>query len=143
MNQRALRRCIAFASAAAAAVTLLLASSPTAGAAEPGIRKPRMTVVCSQPHHNGRFAAVRYTQRGLWAAGAQVTVTITKLHSERPRARVVTTTGPAGWFHINRVLVRKHTSRWRAGTRYAWTTVLSTDSAATARRGTVLLRGSC
>ena len=143
MTQRILRGAAAFAATTATATALLLTSSATAGAAVPGIQTPTMSVVCTQPHQDGRFMAARYTQRGLWAAGEQVTITITRFGGTRILATVHGTTGTTGWFRISRVIGNSDTLMWRRGVRYMWTTEISTASSVTARRGTVELRGIC
>jgi hypothetical protein len=71
-----------------------------------------------------------------------VTVTISTVRSERPRATVLSSTGSTGWFHISRTLLRK-VALWHRGASYTWTTEISSASSVTARRGTVVLRGTC
>jgi hypothetical protein len=124
-------------------VAVAVATAAPASAASPGIRKPTFSVVCSQPHHARMFTAASFRQRGLWAAGGHVTVTLSSGHARRAAATINATTDATGHFRINRILVARHTSPWRIGATYTWMTEISGDSWATARRGTVVLGGSC
>lgn len=121
----------------------VLAAATSAGAVEPGIRRPTLTVVCDQPHHGKYFTAVRYVQRGSWAAGGEVVVSITRGDSVLPRAVMKTTTGSDGSFHLHRTLNSKDLRPWVVGARYNWTTTIFGKTWATARRGTVTVTGSC
>jgi hypothetical protein len=124
-------------------IGIAAAAAPSASAATPGIRRPTLTVVCSSAHNGSQFAAVRYLQKGSWAAGEQVVVTITVGRSERVKATLTTTTGPAGGFSIDRTLLRKRTGLWTAGATYTWTTAIYGASSAAARRGSVVATGTC
>jgi len=127
---------------AGVASTAVAAAGPAA-AATPGIWRPNLTVVCSQPHHAGLFTAAKYHQRGLWAAGGSVTVTISTARTHRTLATIKAKTDATGRFSIDKVLVRSASSPWRTGVKYDWLTEISGDSWATARAGTVALSGSC
>ncbi|MDT4916865.1 MAG: hypothetical protein QOI15_820 [Pseudonocardiales bacterium] len=142
MRQSLVRALGAVATAAALTGGLLVSATP-AGAVEPGIRKPTLTVVCAQPHHGKYFAAVRFSQNGKWAADGNVRVTIARATHATHRAVLHTQTGPRGWFRLDRTLTGDDGPIWAAGTRYTWTTSISGDTWATARRGSVRLTGSC
>lgn len=142
MRQVLVRRRGTLALAGALAVGLVAAAAP-AGAVEPGIRTPTLTVVCTQPHHGKYFTAVRFSQHGKWAAGGAVRVTVARAKHAAHRAVLHTQTGPHGWFHLTRMLAGDGTPTWAIGTRYTWTTSIHGDTWATARRGSVELTGSC
>lgn len=129
--------------AATTAVTAgVVATAAAPAGAATTISKPRLSVVCTQPHHGLSYAAVRFRQHGRWAAGAAVTATLTPALSEHVKAEMHTTTGPHGWFHLRRTLQSSTTGPWIAGTTYTWTTEII-GGAAVARRGTVTLTNSC
>jgi hypothetical protein len=129
--------------ATAAIAAVAVVTAPSAGAIEAGIRKPTLTVVCTQPHHGPYFSAARFRQRGHWAAGGSVIVTLASGSTARPRAVLHTTTDAGGDFRLRRTLVSKDAGPWIAGATYTWTTAIYGDTWATARRGTVTLTGSC
>jgi hypothetical protein len=118
-------------------------AAQSAAAVEPGIRKPELRVVCAQPHHGNHFTAVRFVQHGKWVAGGKVRATISRGLSTPPTAVLHTTTGPHGWFHLRRILVSDGEPAWVRGASYSWTTSISGDTWAFARRGNVTLTGSC
>lgn len=120
-----------------------LATNAPATAAEPGIQRPTLTVVCAAPHHGIQFTAARFTQAGKWAAGGKVRVTIARAASDRPSEVLHARTGPHGWFHVRRTMYSDGPPAWVAGASYTWTTTISGDTWAVARRGSVTLTGSC
>jgi hypothetical protein len=126
--------------AATAAVTASAVVVATPAGAATAISSPRLRVVCTQPHHGNYFSAVRFRQHGRWGAGAAVNVTLTT--GKHVDAKMHTTTGPHGWFRLDRTLHNTDTGPWIAGTTYTWTTSVIGD-AAIARRGTVTLTNSC
>jgi hypothetical protein len=142
MMKRSVRALAALASAIAVASGAMITAQP-AGALEPGIRKPILRVVCSEPHHGPYFTAVRYKQRGLWAADGKVVVTLSRQDSDRARAVLHTHTVADGSFHLNRRLYSKDNGPWVRGATYTWTTAIYGDTWAVARRGNVTLTGSC
>jgi hypothetical protein len=129
--------------AVTAAVTgaAVVTASP-AGALSTGISKPTLTVVCAQPHHGDHYTAVRFRQHGHEFAGS-VVVTLAVGNSPHAKAELHGKTGPKGWFRIRRTLHSSTTGPWIAGATYSWTTAIYQKTAATARRGTVTLTGSC
>jgi len=131
----------ALAVTAAVTATAVVTAAP-AGAVTRGISKPTLTVVCTQPHHGDYYSAVRFRQHGREFAGS-VVVTLAVNNSPRTKAELHTKTGPYGWFRLRRVLHSSETGPWIAGTTYSWTTAIYQKTAATARRGTVTLTGSC
>lgn len=139
MSVRVIRVVVAFVTALGVSAAVL----PSAAAMTPGIRRPTLTVVCSSAHHGNQFAAVRYLQKGSWAAGESVVVTITTARSQRAKATLYAHTGPTGGFSIDRVILSKHGGFWTAGATYTWTTAVYGASSAAARRGTVVAAATC
>jgi hypothetical protein len=128
---------------AGALVGGMITAAAPAGAVEPGIHKPSLTVVCGQPHHGNYFSAARFAQHGRWAAAGKVSVTITRINTAHPAAVLHTRTGAHGWFHLRRTLNGDEHPAWIAGARYTWTTSVYGKTWAVARRGSVTLTGSC
>jgi hypothetical protein len=129
--------------AATAAVTSAVATAGPAGAVEPGIQRPTLTVACGQPHHGLFYSAVHFRQHGRWGAGGSVVVTLSPMKSERPKATMHTKTRADGTFRLHRMLHSSNTGPWIAGASYTWTTAIYCNSSATARRGTVTLTNNC
>ena len=142
MSKRFVRVVGALATTAALTAGAVASAGP-AGALTASIAKPTLTVVCAQPHHGSLYDAVRFRQHGRWAAGASVVVELSTGNSDHPKVEMHTTTGPHGWFHLRRTLHSSNTGPWVAGATYTWTTAIYKKTAATARRGTVTLTGSC
>ena len=114
-----------------------------ANAATAGIRRPTLTVVCTEPHHGSVFTAVRFRQHGTWSAGGDVLASVGLGFSVRPKAVLHTKTLSDGSFRLRRTLHSGDTGPWVAGETYTWTTEISGKTWAVARRGTVTLTGSC
>lgn len=132
----------ALASAAAVAGAALVAAQP-AGALDATIRKPTLTVICSEPHHGPHYTAARFTQSGQAAAGGKVKATISAPNSTYARAVMRTQTAADGSFHLRRTLYSQDAGPWVVGATYTWTTYVHGGSWGMARRGSVTLTGSC
>lgn len=130
------------AATAAVAVGTIAAAVP-AEATGTIINAPRLSVVCTAPHHGLYYSEVRFRQGGHWAGGASVVVTLSYANAEHAKVEMHTKAGPHGWFKVRRTLHSDNTGPWVSGTTYTWTTALYKQTAATARRGTVKLVNGC
>lgn len=139
------KRYVGVVGALAAAMTVgAVATAAPASAVTHTIRKPTLTVVCTEPHHGKFYSAVRFRQHGREFAGSVlVTLTNGSGGDGHAKAEMRTRTGTYGFFRVHRTLHSSNTGPWVAGLTYSWTTAVYTQSAATARRGTVTLTGSC
>lgn len=120
-----------------------IAAAAPAGAATHTIRRPTLTVVCSQPHHGKNYSAVRFRQHGRAFAGSVVVTLANGSGDGHPKAEMHTRTGTFGFFRLHRTLHSVNTGPWVAGATYSWTTAVYAGTAATARRGTVTLTSNC
>jgi hypothetical protein len=127
--------------ATAAVTAAAVVTAAPAGAVTTGISKPTLTVVCAEPHNGDRYTAVRFRQHGREFAGS-IVVTLAVANSARVKAEIHAKTRADGSFRLRRVL-HSSTAPWIAGATYSWTTSIYQKTAATARRGTVTLTGSC
>lgn len=142
MRVRSMRALCALAATGAVVGSMLTVATP-AGAVESTIHRPRLTVVCAEPHHGNFYSTVRFAQHGRWAAAGKVRIDISRAERAQPAVVLHTRTGPHGWFHLRRTLSGDQDPVWIAGASYTWTTEVYGRTWAMARRGSVTLTGSC